>query len=141
LPSESVLQGPDSEEKFTLRGIFTYPIDQQQVLTLARQKFPNILPKSYGHLLVDLKHDTPNLLRLRLNELDSFSPCSAGSLSGNCFIRTTIGPEKGKTDGSGATDILQSQDPLIASTSYVTNTRQTGEVYRSRKRTNTRSTI
>ena len=62
-------------------AIFNNPVDKQQVMTLARQMYPNdpkhllrhfedAVCQRYGYLLVDLKPTTPEHLRMRTNVLD-----------------------------------------------------------------------
>jgi len=60
--------------------LFNNPIDQQLVVTFARQMYPDNVAyfmhhfkeatsRPHGHLLIDLKPDTPNNMRLRSNVL------------------------------------------------------------------------
>jgi hypothetical protein len=66
-------------------ALFNNPIDKQQVLTLARQMYPEntrhfmnyferATHRPFGHLMVDLKPTTPEMLRLRPNGLET-RPC------------------------------------------------------------------
>ncbi len=60
--------------------LFNNPIDKQPIMTLARQMYPtnpheltrhfeDAVSKPYGYLLVDLKSETPEHLRMRANAL------------------------------------------------------------------------
>ncbi len=71
--------------------LFNNPVDKQQVMTLARQMYPvtpnyfmrhfnEATERPFGHLLVDLKANTPESLRLRSNALsETVKKASSGS--------------------------------------------------------------
>lgn len=74
--------------------MFNNPVDKQQVMTLARQMYPEnsqhlmryfkeATSKPYGYLLIDLKPTTPEHLRLRTDALD---PIKSGSEENNTYF-------------------------------------------------------
>jgi hypothetical protein len=74
--------------------LFKNPIDKQQIYTLARQMYPGnseyftnyfdmATQKPYGYLLVDLKQNTPDSLRLRPNVFQEGSGSGSSQPVGN----------------------------------------------------------
>jgi len=74
-------KGPTQRRNCHYLALFNSPIDKQQVMTLARQMYPDNYQyfmrhfseatcKPFGYLLVDLKPTTMESLRLRINALD-----------------------------------------------------------------------
>ena len=87
--------------------LFNNPVDKQQVMTLARQMYPDkvqhllrhfkeAISKPYGYLLIDLKTNTPEHLRLRMDVLAPIIPSKEGgqfhSLEDNPSSRPNLNP-------------------------------------------------
>lgn len=94
--------------------MFNNPVDKQQVMTLARQMYPEnsqhlmryfkeATSKPYGYLLIDLKPTTPEHLRLRTDALD---PIKSGSEENNTY--SLENPPSGQTHQEDQSEIYHS---------------------------------